>query len=144
MQLIWKDKNERKTKNKDPKYNTLSTQYLSSLVNNLNLSYSIEVSSNTLIIRMDDYENNMEIIDSIASMDVTITPTKNNKIEPRVLTNVLLDNGVAFLNLLELSEFLNEEFRVDVKIYFDSGNSGFDVPSNFKALQVVSIEGNGH
>ena len=93
---------------------------------------------------MDDYENNMEIIDSIASLDVTITPTKSTDVEPRVLTGVLLDNGVAFLNLLELSEFLNKEFRVDVKIYFDSGNAGFDVTSNYKALQAVTIEGNGN
>lgn len=136
--------NERKTKNKDAKYNTLSTQYISSLTSRLNLSYSVEVDSNTLIIRMDDYENNMEIIDSIASLDVTITPTKSTDVEPRVLTGVLLDNGVAFLNLLELSEFLNKEFRVDVKIYFDSGNAGFDVTSNYKALQAVTIEGNGN
>ena len=136
--------NERKTKHKAPKYNTLSTQFLSPLVNNLDLSYVVEVSSNTLIIRMDDYDTKMEIIDSIASMDVTITPTKDNDIEPRFLSGVLLDNGVAFINLLELSEFLNKEFKVDVKIYFDSGNSGFDVTSNYKALQIVSIEGNGN
>ena len=136
--------NERKIKSKDAKYNTLSTQYLSTIVNRLDLSYSVEVSSNTLIIRMDDYENKSDIIDSIASVDVTITPVKGNDIQPRVLTGVLLDNGVAFINLLELSEFLNKEFKVDLKIYFDSGNAGFDVTSNYKALQIVSIEGNGN
>lgn len=136
---------ERVTKNKEAKYVSLSTQYLYPLRNSLDLNYSVEVSANTLIIRIDDYENKAEIVDSIASADVTLTPVDpESDIAPRVLTGVLFDNGVAYVNLLDVSEFIRQQFKVGVKVYFDSGNTGFEVQSDFKAIQAVTIDGTGN
>lgn len=135
---------ERTIKNKDSKYSTLSSQYLHSLKTSLNLSYSVEVDANTLIIRIDNYEDNAALVDSIASADVTLTPTNPGAgISPKVLNSVLFDNGVAYINLLEVSDLIRQEFRVGVKVYFDSGNAGFDVTSQFKAIQNVSLDGLG-
>lgn len=136
--------NVRSIKSRDAKYTTLSSQYLYPINNNLNLTYSAEVNSNTLIVRIDDYEENSNVIDSIASVDVIINPLNNSSLNSITLSNVLLDNGVAFINLINYPKYINTDLEIGLKIYFDSGNTGFDVPSTYKALQKVSLDGKGN
>ena len=41
--------------------------------------------------------------------------------------------------MFDIAEYLSVEFKTEVTIYIDTGNTGFDVPSAFKAIQKGSI-----
>ena len=57
----------------------------------------------------------------------------------KTLTNLTFDSGNINIDLFDIAEYLSVEFKTEVTIYIDTGNTGFDVPSAFKAIQKGSI-----
>lgn len=122
----------------------LTSLYLHPVIDSLGLKYEAEVSSNTLIVRILNAEDNEEIINRISSVDVTITPESGSGLDVVTIPNLLLNNGVVFINLINYPEYMGKNLSIGMKVYFDSGNTGFDVPSTFKAIQVLGMEANGN
>lgn len=125
-------------------YSTLSSQYLHPLTNSLGLNYEAEVDSNTLIVRILNPESNEEKINKIASVDVSITPPSDSNLEVININGLTLNNGVAFINLINYPDYMSKDLTVGMKAYFDSGNTGFDVNSKYKAIQVLGLDAGGN
>ena len=137
--------NERLVKTDSPEYKVLSTQYLDRLATTLDLKYTVSVESNSrLVVEIDDYYggNKEELIEKVASADVLLKATDNSV--TKTIQNCSFDSGKISINLIDILEFKGKEFTVDVTIYYDSGNAGYDVTSNFKALQRVTLDGTGN
>lgn len=120
---------------------TLSSQYLSAISSSLNLTYTASVDSNTLAVSIDDYYDVQEIANKISSADVSISAFGKDTVN---VTGIRLVDGTAYVNLVDYPQFINLDLTIGFKVYFDSGNTGFDVPSSRKALQVLNLEGNGN
>lgn len=136
---------ERLVKTDSPDYKVLATQYLDRLATTLDLKYTVSIDSNSrLVVEIDDYYggNKEELIEKVASADVKLTATDNSI--TKTINNCSFDSGKISINLIDITEFRGKEFTVDVTIFYDSGNAGFDVPSNYKALQRVTLDGTGN
>ena len=119
----------------------LSTQFLSSIKNSLDLTYTASVDSNTLSVGIDNYYDKIDIANCISSADITISAPG---VTPIVVRDVKLVDGVAYVNLIKYPQLVNLTLTIGLTVYFDSGNTGFDVPSETKALQVLNLEGTGN
>ena len=132
-------KQEKLLKNATPVYNELTAQYFYGLNSSTGLKYNVSIEDNRLLIAIDGYYDNTDIVDNnIASADVTITPVSSSDLQrlgKTKLTNLTFDSGNIYINLYDIAKYLSVEFTVDVEVYYDSGNSGFDVGSTYKALQ---------
>lgn len=140
-------KYEKEIKSQNPKYVTLTSQYFYGINPALDLKFNTNIEENKLIISIDDYYNKTDEIDKIASVDVTITPTSSSDLASlgkMELKNLTFDSGNIYINLYDIAKYLNVEFKVDVVVYSDSGNTGFDVPSTYKALQNAGITANAN
>ena len=134
----------RTIKSKMAKYMVLSTQYLYPITSSLNLTFSAKIDSNILKISINDYESHEDLINLISGADITISPDKATNLDEIKLSNVSLINGVAYVDLINYAEYMNKDLTISMKVYFDSGNTGFDVTSNYKAIQVLSLDGSGN
>ena len=121
--------------------NALINQYLSPIVNSLDLTYTAAVESNTLAVRIDNYFDVVDKVNKISGADIILSAPGKEEV---VVSGIRLTDGVAYVNLIDYPQFMNTELTVGFKVYYDSGNTGFDVPSNKKALQVLNLEGNGN
>ncbi len=106
------------------------------------LTFSVNEEENRFGIAIDDYYTNKEIADRIAYADLYIIP-QDGIHETKEYKNITFSDGVYFVNYLSIQELkgINLKFRVDV--YYDNGEYGYDVGTEYKALQQMSIEGPG-
>lgn len=135
-------KQEQLIKGENITYENLTSQYFYGINGSLNITYSTEIDSNKLIVSIDDYYDKTDITDLIVSADVKIIPTSSadaTRIGEKTLTNLTFDSGNINIDLFDIAEYLSVEFKTEVTIYIDTGNTGFDVPSAFKAIQKGSI-----
>lgn len=135
-------KQEQLIKGENATYENLTSQYFYGINGSLNITYSTEIDTNKLIISIDDYYDKTDITDLIVSTDVKIIPTSSEdeaRIGTKTLTNLTFDSGNINIDLFDIAEYLSVEFKTEVTIYIDTGNTGFDVQSTFKAIQKGSI-----
>ena len=136
----------RTLKSKKADYSDLASAFLYPVSNTLNLEYETEVDSNTLIVRIlnADDEAIAKKVSTISSVDITMTPPSNSGLDVITLPNITLNNGVANINLINYPSYMGQDITVGMKAYFDSGNTGFDVPSRFKAIQRLGLDASGN
>lgn len=132
---------ERVLKKGNPVFDTLTQQYLESTKSSLSLEYEVMVDVNKLIISINDYYDNLELINSIAAVDVVITPSNKadlDKIGSQTIKGIKLDNENIVIDFFTIYKYLAVDIDVDVIAYFDSGVMGFDLTSEYVAVQKVS------
>ena len=110
--------------------------------NNLPLTFSVEEEENRFAININDYYSNKEIADRISYADLYIIPQDgvHDTIE---FKNIVFDDGTYYVNYLSLQELKGVMLKFRLNVYYDNGSYGYDVETDFKALQQASIEGPG-
>ena len=99
------------------------------------------VDVNKLVISIKDYYDNLDLINSIAVVDVVITPSNEedlNKIGAQTIKGIKLDNENIVIDFFTIYKYLAVDIDVDVIAYYDSGIMGFDLTSEYVAVQKVS------
>lgn len=132
---------ERTLKSREPVYDTLTQQYFGTVRNSLELEYDVMVDVNKLVISIKDYYDNLDLINSIAVVDVVITPSNQedlNKIGIQTIKGIKLDNENIVIDFFKIYKYLAVDIDVDVIAYYDSGIMGFDLTSEYVAVQKVS------
>lgn len=136
-------KQEKRLKNGKSEFSDLTAQYFYGYTANTNLKYTASIKDNRLLIAIDGYYDTPDIVDNqIASADVTITPVSSEDAEElgsTKLTNLVFDSGNIYINLYDIEKYLSIPISIDVDVYHDSGNTGFDVPSTYKAIQSADM-----
>lgn len=135
-------KYERLRKEEDAKYTNLAQQYFENPVSDINLNYSVAIDVNKMIITIDDYENKKDIINSIASVDVVVTPKKQEDIDKygtKTISNLKIDGETIIIDFFELYEYLSVDIVVDLVVYYDNGIMGFDGTAEYYAMQQALI-----
>lgn len=131
-------KKEQLQKSAEPGYVALTSQYFYGFRNNLGLRYSLSNDVNKVIISIDNYSENATVVARIAAADVIITPTdpvKLRQLGVKKFEKQDISSGSIVLNYMDISEYISTPVKIEVKAYYDSGNTGFDVPSEYKAIQ---------
>lgn len=132
---------ERTLKNAEPTFDTLTQQYFETTRPSLNLTYDVMVDVNKLVISINDYYDNLDLINSIAVVDVVVTPSNENDLEKlgsQTIKGIKLDNENIVIDFFTIYKYLAVDIDVDVIAYFDSGIMGFDLTSDYVAVQKVS------
>ena len=99
------------------------------------------VDVNKLVISINDYYDNLDLINSIAVVDVVITPSNEKdlkKLGSQTIRGIKLDNENIIIDFFTIYKYLAVDIDVDVIAYFDSGIMGFDLTSDYVAVQKVS------
>ena len=132
---------ERTLKSSQPTFDTLTQQYFGSTRTTLDLTYNVMVDVNKLVISINDYYDNLDLINSIAVVDVVITPSNEKDLEKlgsQTIKGIKLDNENIVIDFFTIYKYLAVDIDVDVIAYFDSGVMGFDLTSEYVAVQKVS------
>lgn len=140
-------KQERTIKYEEPTYETLTQEYFYSHKKTLDLSYTINIEVNQLVISINDYYDNIDLINSIAAADVIITPVNASDLEKlgtQTISGIELENENIIVDFIEIYRYLSIDIEVDVIVYYDTGNMGFELGSQYVALQKQSIDGTGN
>ena len=140
-------KHERLLKPDAPEYTSLTSQYFYGFNSSLDLTFSSKIDNNQLVLSIDDYYEKTDTVDLIASADVKIVPVNSDDLAnlgTKTITNLILDAGNIFIDLFDISAYMTVPFNAEVTIYMDSGNTGFDVGSTFKAIQKGTISSPGN
>lgn len=124
-------------------YTTISTQYFYGTGNAPRLTYTSKIENNNLVIEIDDFEENEEKVEKLASATVYITPTNTDdlaNLKQTKLTDLTFEGGSIQIPLFDIAKYLNTEVKVTVHAYYDTGITGFDTEEGkFYALQEGSI-----
>lgn len=140
-------KSEQKGKYTEAVDQIVQQQYFTKQVNNYSLNYSVDVDVNKLIISIDNYVDQQELIEKIASVDVIITPTKQEDIEKygtHTIKDVKISNECIIVDFFQLYQYLAVDINVGLNVYYDSGVFGFDLDSEYVALQTVTTTGDAN
>ena len=132
---------QRLIKSDDTTYVKLNEQWHYSVTSNLNLSYEAVADMNKLSININDYWSKKDIADLIVNADVVITPMNDNSVPAKTFSNMEFVDGTISIDYYDIAEYINKDLNVSLVVYFDSGEYGFDIGTEYKALQKVSIEG---
>ena len=129
---------DRRLKHEDFSYNTITSQYFYGYMNKLDLTYKASLSSNKILLTINDYMSKRELIDSIAYGEAKIIPTHDDDLQrlgTKTISNLKIVDGEVSINLYDVESYLNCEFQIDLYAYYDTGGTGFDYQSNYKAIQ---------
>ncbi|MBQ4262705.1 MAG: hypothetical protein IJB83_00475 [Bacilli bacterium] len=135
-------KHESLIKNNSGTYDILTQQYFTGTKDTINLSYSVVVDVNKMIISINDYYDNFEVVKSIASLDVEIiprSPEDQEKYGTMTIKGLQLDNDTIVIDFFELHKYLSVDIMVNVTAYYDSGIMGFDSEAEYFAMQKVDV-----
>lgn len=128
----------RQIKSDEVTYEKLNEQWQYK-TNTLDLEYEVVNDINKLSINIIDYWSKKDIADSIINAEVTITSV-DGSVPVKKITTEFVD-GTISIDYYDIDEFINKDIIVTVKAFYDSGEYGYDVAGEYKALQKVSIEG---
>lgn len=129
---------DRRLKYEESTYNTIVSQYFYGYRNKMDLTYKASLGSNKIILTLDDYMAKRELIDSIAYGEAKIIPTNDadlQRLGTKTIPNLKIIEGEVSINLYDIEAYLNCEFQIDLYAYYDTGGTGFDYQSDFKAIQ---------
>lgn len=135
-------KPERVLKGGEVKEEILTQQYFVAPVSDLNLQYEVSVDVNKLVISINDYYDNIDKINSIAAVDVIITPAKQedkDKLGYQTIKGIKLDKENIVIDFFTIYKYLAVDIEVSVIAYYDSGVMGYDLESEYVAVEKVSI-----
>lgn len=121
-----------------PVYNSLATQYFYGENTLNNITYSVKPSVNMLIIELNNLPEDLS--EKVIKAEVIIKQTDSNdanKIDPiHIFSN--LESDSITIDYLDIKDFLSINITIDVKLYYDTGKIGFDLESEYVALQNAS------
>lgn len=126
---------ENRLKGKSADYYTVTSQYFYGYKSTLDLDYSVQNATNKFVISFNDYESKLNEINSITRLDVKIVPVNDTTLNTKTISNVDLTEGNVYIDYATISEYVNKDIRIELIAYFDSGNTGFDVGSEYVAIQ---------
>lgn len=109
----------------------LAYQYFEGKRNIQDLKYRLEVEENSVNITI---SGDTEKLSKIVAIKATFTDTKTQTIKIEKDLKVLRNNMLT-VSFNDIAELLNEETRVDVEAYYDTGVTGYDVESDYVAYQ---------
>lgn len=109
----------------------LAYQYFEGKRNIQDLKYRLEVEENSVNITI---SGDIEKLSKIVAIKATFTDTKTQTIKIEKDLKVLRNNMLT-VSFNDIAELLNEETRVDVEAYYDTGVTGYDVESDYVAYQ---------
>ena len=132
---------QRLIKSEDTIFTKLNEQWHYAVNTNLNLTYEVVADINKLSININDYWSKKDIADLIVNADVIITPINDNSVPVKTFNNVEFVDGTISIDYYDIADYINKDLNVTLVVYFDSGEYGFDIGTEYKALQKVSIEG---
>lgn len=92
-----------------------------------NLSYSIKLDSNRLIIYYEDYDSAIEPYNKFAAVKLKFTSTDASGKEKSIVKDYLtIQDGATIVDLFDLAEFKGKPIKVQVYGYYSNGALGFD------------------
>jgi hypothetical protein len=134
-------KQERRRKIANPVYETLNTFYFYGAKSGLDISYDVALDINKIVISINDYYDKIEEISSIAAVDIIVSPTDPDVAAikgTKKFSGIALKRETIEIDFFQIAEFLSTDIKVEMIAYYDSGKSGFDLTSEYVALQKVS------
>ncbi len=140
-------KNEQLLKGESPEYETLTSQYFYGYKNTLGLKYSLIEDVNRVTIAIDNYSANAELVARISAVDIIVTPTDPEtlaRLGTKTFEKKDISSGSIVLNYMDISEYISQPIKIEVKAYFDSGNTGFDIASEYKVIQKGTYDSYGN
>ena len=121
----------------------LNRQWHYTHTTSLPLEYTVTADDNRLSISLYDYYNKRELANKISYVDLVIAP-QSGSLEPVRLEKQKLTDGNLYIDYIGIKQFKGIDLNISMTAYYDSGAYGFDLTSEYKALQVQSIEGPGN
>ena len=129
---------DRQIKSDDMKYNNVTSQYFYGYNENFDLSYNASLETNKIVLRIDNYVSKTDLIDSIAYVEAKIVPVNQadlDRLGVTTIKNLRIVEGETSINLYDVDKYLNCEFNIDLYVYYDTGGTGFDYQTDYKAIQ---------
>ena len=114
-------------------------QYFEGLFEPKKLSYTVMLDVNRIIISINNYANEQEMLSRVAALKLTFK-CGDKKV---VKDNIRLIGDNAVVDMFDLSEFLGKPVTVRVEAYYDTGVTGYDTQIDNYALQSVLNEYGG-
>ena len=142
-------KNEKLLKTEGTEYSTLTSQYFYGYKSSLGLKYRIDTDVNKIKLKIDTSSANADkLISSISNVDVVITPTDPAKLASlgvKTLEKLTLStqNDIT-IDYMDISDYISTPIKIEMIAYYDTGNTGFDINSTYKAVQKGSYENIGN
>lgn len=123
-------------------YEILNTQYFYGKSNALDISYSVSVLPNKLEVLIDNYYDKETEVAKILSGNVRIVPLDSSVLDTygvKEFNNVKFKDGSITIDFYDIKDYINTDIKVELSVNYDSGESGFDVNSSFKAMQKMGL-----
>lgn len=114
-------------------------QYFESSYTLLDLSYTVMLDTNRIIISINNYQNEITKLSRVAALKLTF----NCDGESIVKDFVEINNGLAVVDMIDLASFLGKNITLEVEAYYDNGIMGYDVNSDYYAFQSIKNEYGG-
>ena len=140
-------KNEKLLKTEGTNYSILTSQYFYGYKDALGLKYNITNDVNKILLKIDNYTANAALVKRISNVDITITPTVPHKLATlgvKTLNNLDISTGSVVIDCMDISEYIGTPLKFEMIAHFDSGNTGFDITSPFKAVQKGTFDTAGN
>lgn len=135
-------KSEKLLKSSDDYFETISTQYFYGYNTSLDISYDITTSDTRSIIVIRNYMDKIPLLKTIARFDAIITPVNEadlNRLGSTTISGLKLEEDTITIDNYDIAKYMGVEIKIDIVAYFDSGATGFDVTSSWKAIQKGSF-----
>lgn len=97
------------------------------------IEYIAKIENNKLVFEILNYEDKKEELNKIASYNVKIKNTR----EEKIINNLDIVGNSLSIDLFELNKFVGSSFNVELYVYYDSGISGIDLTDENVALQMI-------
>ena len=108
-----------------------------------NLTYYIETDVNRLIIYFNNYSSNQSDYNHIAAVNLHFTGISHGSTKTIDKKFVKIEDGAAIVDLFDLSEFLGQDIRLTIDAIYDNNIFGYDVDSDYYALQNIQTDIDG-
>ena len=134
---------DRQIKKSEPEYNKLTSQYFYGYNGSFDLGYSVSLESNKVVLSFDNYSQNVDLVDSIAYVEVEFRPVNQfdlDRLGIITINDLNIVDGKIIVNLYDIYKYINCNLDVNLFVYYDTGGTGFDYNSDYKAVQKGSYD----
>ncbi len=131
-------------KGRDETVTILNRQWHYAVVDNLPLTFSVTPEENRFAVAIDNYYTNKEIADKIAFVDIHVNAEDTSlNLPSKDYEKVTLSDGITYVDYLDLEPYKGKNLIFTMDVHYDSGEYGYSIETDYKALQKMSIEGPG-
>ena len=116
--------------------NVFYRQKYSQVITDPTSMFTVNAESNRLKISFVDFELNERFYNRVVRYDLLFTDMDTS--HEITMNNVDPQNGIIYVDYVNIADFIGHDVKVDVVFYYDAGYYGFDMTGDYFALQSLA------